>query len=132
MRPDAITRGDAILEIGRDGGRVQAQHMIAFGKGIHDQLPVRRHLVRAPGIKMLIVKTDGIEIGGEWPRRQAEIRRRIAVQPNPDQPARFHARHLDEIARVLVEARERLRPRQAFQLAISAIAPRVIGADKRG
>ena len=132
MRPDAITRGDAILEIGRDGGRVQAQHMVAFGKGIYDQLPVRRHLVRAPGIKMLIAKTDGIEIGGERPRRQAEIRRRIAIQAHPDQPAGLQARHLDKIARVLVQPRERLRPRQAFQRAISAIAPRVIGADKRG
>src|SRR5207237_2964391 len=76
---------DPVREEAGDGLRMQALDMIAFEKGVHDQLPVRRDVVRAAAEEVMAGEIEGVEL-----RRQADrVGEIIRFARKPDQAARL-------------------------------------------
>jgi hypothetical protein len=85
---DRSAIGDAVGEEAGDGRRVEALDVIAFQEGVHDQLPVGRHVVDAAAVEVVAGEAEGVEFGGEGVG-VGEIRAFVAREP--DQPARLAA-----------------------------------------
>ncbi len=127
MRADDIARRDAVLEVRADCFGVKPGDMIAFKERVHDQLPVRRDIMRVPPEKMEIAHRKRVEILAKC-AGMAEIR--LFAGRKPDQPACFTGGQLAQAVFGFVEAGKGFRPRQADEAPVERIGPGMIGADE--
>jgi hypothetical protein len=75
--------------------------VVAFQEGVHDQLPVRRHVVDLAAEEMMAGQAEGVELR----RKRVGIGEiGIGIAREPDQPAGFAARQRTQMVLGLVEA----------------------------
>ena len=69
---------------------VEPLDVIAFQEGVHDQLPVRRHVVEPAAEEMVAGEAEGVEFG----RERVGVGEVAILAREPDQPARLARRQL--------------------------------------
>ena len=106
--------------------RVQPLDVIAFQERVHDQLPVRRHVVDPAPVEMVAGQPERVEFGRQ---RIGVGEIRVLVAREPDQAARLARRQFAQVMIGLVEAGKGVGPRHAGKRAVERIGPGVIGAD---
>ncbi len=102
-----VAGGHAVLEERADRLRMEPLDVIAFQEGVHDQLPVRRHVMRAAAEQMLAGEIERVEIMTE---RVCLGEIGMLVEREPDQAARLARRQALQAEAALVEAGEAVRP----------------------
>ena len=100
--------------------------MVAFEEGVHDQLPVRRHVVELAAEEMVAGEAEGVEFGRE---RIGIGEVGVLVPREPDQPARLAARQRLQPVRSALSRPGKVSGRgSAASAPSSAVGPGVIGA----